>query len=230
MSLLRKILKDRRFHRMAGLVLVLAVALALLGWRMGIDAAAVNSCWQRTEEFLAAWPWLLFLGLVILPGLPVPTSALLIVAGTVWREHPIVACAISLVALALNMTWTYWFAARPARAWVEKLLESSSVRIPELPHGNHLRILLVLRFTPGLPLFLQNYSLGFLRVPFRLYLPVSMSCSGLLASGVVLSTAGVTGGNFGIILTGVPLIVLGLILIHEIRRRVIRRAAGPVGR
>lgn len=219
MTLLKKILRDRRFHRLAGAGVVLGAGAVLLAWRMGVDLAVLKGWWGQTTEFLESHPWWLFAGLVILPGLPVPTSALLLLAGTVWRDRPVVACAISLVALALNMSWTYWLAARPARSLVEKLLAAGTLRVPELPGGNQLRLLLALRLTPGVPMFFQNYLLGFLRVPFRLYLPVSMGCSGLISSGLVLSGAGVAGGNFMPAVTGVGLIVLGLVLVQMIRQK-----------
>jgi uncharacterized membrane protein YdjX (TVP38/TMEM64 family) len=215
----KKILRDRRFHRMAGLGLLLAAAALLLAWRMGVDLAMLKAGWLRAEAFLRERPWWLFAGLVILPGLPVPTSALLFLAGTVWRERPVAACAICLLAIALNMSWTYWLAARPGRGLVEKLLSMGTLRVPELPRGNHLRLLLVLRLTPGVPLFIQNYLLGFFRVPFRLYLPVSMACSGLIACGIVLSGAGVAGGNFMPAITGAGLIVVGLVVVQILRQR-----------
>jgi uncharacterized membrane protein YdjX (TVP38/TMEM64 family) len=94
------------------------------------------------------------------------------------------------------------------------------VQIPELTQENHLRTILILRLTPGLPFFVQNYALGFLRVPFRLYLPVSLACSGLIATGVVLSAAGVADGNMTVVFTGLPLIVIGWIVVQAIRRRI----------
>jgi len=222
MDVLKNILRDRRFHRLAGLGLLLGLAALLLAWRMGVDGAMLKAGWFRAEGFLRDRPWWLFGALVILPGLPVPTSALLILAGTVWRDRPLAACAICLVAIALNMSWTYWAAARPGRGLVEKLLASGTVRIPELPKGNHLRLLLVLRLTPGIPLFFQNYLLGFLRVPFRLYLPVSLACSGLIACGIVLSGAGVAGGNFMPAITGVGLIVVGLLVVQWVKAKMLR--------
>jgi len=218
MTLLKKILSDRRFHRLAGIGLVLGVGLALVAWRMGVDGAMLKSWWKQAESYLKDNPWLLFGGLVILPGLPVPMSALLFLAGTVWRDRPLVACAICLVGMALNMSWTYWLAARPGRGVVEKLLAAGSIQVPELPHGNHLRFLLLLRLTPGFPFFLQNYLLGFFRVPFRLYLPVSLGCTGLVSIGVVLSGAGVADGNITPVLTGVALIVVGLLVVQMVRQ------------
>jgi uncharacterized membrane protein YdjX (TVP38/TMEM64 family) len=219
MALLRKILRDRRFHRLAGGLLVLGLGAGLLAWKMGLDAAAVKAAWQQAEGFLIDRPWLLFAVLVVLPGLPVPTSALLILAGTVWRDRPVTACAICLVALGLNMTWTYWLASRPGRGLVEKLLTACTLRVPELPQGNDLRLILILRLTPGLPLFFQNYVLGFFRVPFPLYLGVSMGCSGLITCGIVLSGAGVAKGNLSPMITGVGLIGLGVWVLRSIRKK-----------
>ena len=219
MALLKKILRDRRFHRLAGGLLGLGVGAGLLAWKMGVDGAMLQAAWRQSEDFLMDRPWWLFAALVVLPGLPVPTSVLLFLAGTVWRDRPVAACVICLVAMALNMTWTYWVAARPGRGLVEKLLAATTLRIPVLPQGNHLRMILILRLTPGLPLFLQNYLLGFFRVPFRLYLLVSMGCSGLIASGVVLSGAGVAKGNLTPVLTGVALIVLGLVVVEWVKAK-----------
>ena len=80
-----------------------------------------------------------------------------------------------------------------------------------------------MRLTPGFPFFAQNYLLGFFRVPFRLYLPVSMACNGVISVGVVLSAAGVADGNLVPVLTGVALVVVGLVLVHWIKVRVLKR-------
>lgn len=224
MELAKRIMSDRRFHLLLGVGFVLGLCLLALAWRMGVDLKMLKAGWLRSEEFLRANPWWLFGALVILPGLPVPTSALLILAGTVWRDRPVLACAISLLAIALNMTWTYWLAARPARGLVERLLAKSTMRIPVLPKNNHLRAVLLLRLTPGVPLFVQNYLLGFFGVPFRLYLPVSMACSGLIACGVVLSGAGVAGGNFMPAITGVALIVVGMLALHWLRQKMLGKS------
>lgn len=219
MALLKKILRDRRFHRLAWVGVVLGLVALGVAWQLGVDLAMLKESWLRAEGFLRQHPWWLFAALVILPGLPVPTSALLLLAGTVWKDQPLTACAICLSAIALNMTWTYGLAARPGRGLVEKMLATGSWQIPEMPLGNHLRLILLLRLTPGLPLFVQNYLLGFLRVPFGLYLWVSMACSGLIACGVVLSGAGVAGGNFMPVITGLGLIVVGYIAVRWVKAK-----------
>ena len=223
MAMWKKIMSDRRFHRLAGSLLVLGTGAVLLAWKLGMDGALLKSGWKAMEVFLMDRPWLLFAGLVVLPGLLVPTSALLVLAGTVWRVHPVIACVACLVATAMNMTWTYWVAARPGRKLVERLLAATTIRIPELPQGNHLRMILILRLTPGLPLFLQNYLLGFFRVPFRMYLPVSMGCNGLITIGVVLSTAGVANGSLLPVISGLAIVGLGLVVVQWVKAKMLKR-------
>lgn len=199
--------------------MALGAAAVLVAWKLGVDLEMLKWWWSEAEGFLMERPWCLFAGLVFLPGLPVPTSALMLLAGTVWRDRPVMACALCVLALALNMCWTYWLAAFPGRKLVEKVLETGSIRVPELPKGNHLRLTLVLRLTPGIPMFMQNYLLGFFRVPFFLYLPVSLGCSGLVCCGVVLSGAGVASGNLMPVISGVGLIVAGVVVVQMLRKK-----------
>jgi uncharacterized membrane protein YdjX (TVP38/TMEM64 family) len=224
MAILKKILCDRRFHRLAGVMIVLGIGVVLLAWKLGLDGAILKSAWEQTETFLKLHPWWLIGGLVILPALPVPTSALLLLAGTVWRDRPLMACGICLLAMALNMSWTYWVASRPGRGLVVKMLGMMGFRVPELPQGSHLRVILLVRLTPGFPFFIQNYLLGFFRVPFRLYLPVSVGCNGMVSVGVVLSAAGVADDNLMPVLTGVGLIAVGLVVVQWVKAKMLKRS------
>jgi uncharacterized membrane protein YdjX (TVP38/TMEM64 family) len=219
MEMVRKLLTDRRFHRLALVGALLGAGGLLAAWKLGITLADLKHGWQATETYLRGHPWWLFLGLVILPGFPVPTSALLLLAGSVWGGQPVWACAISLLAMALNMTWTYWAAAVPGRGIVERWLATGAFRMPAVPKGNRLRLLLVLRLTPGIPFLVQNYLLGFMRVPFRVYLPVSLACNSMFAVGFVLSGAGIGGGNLTPLMTGVGLIVVAVIAVRMTLRK-----------
>lgn len=219
MDVLKRLMKDRRFHRLAGAGALMAAVLGLIAWKAGVDAHTLKAWWLVAEGWLTNHPGLLVLALVVLPGLPIPTSALMFFAGTVWRDQPLIACAVCMGTTALNLSWTYWVAAKPGRGLVERLLSNSSIRVPELPKGNQLRVILLLRLTPGVPLFIQNYLLGFLRVPFGLYLPVSLGCSGIIACGFVLSGAGVADGNLRPLISGVALIVLGFVVVQMLRQK-----------
>jgi uncharacterized membrane protein YdjX (TVP38/TMEM64 family) len=107
---------------------------------------------------------------------------------------------------------------------VERYLARSTIRLPELPMGEHMQIILLMRLTPGIPLFFQNYLLGFLRVPFLPYLAVSLCCTGMIAIGVLLSSAGVADGNLKPAISGVALIALGVVVVRMLRQRLKAKA------
>jgi uncharacterized membrane protein YdjX (TVP38/TMEM64 family) len=217
MGMLRKLLNDRRVRMALVGLCALALVTGAVAWKMGVDLAALKGLWMQVNAYLVKHPAALFWALVFLPGLPIPTSALLFTAGVVWRERPVMACVLCLLAMTLNLTWTYWLAAGPARRLVEKLLAATAVQIPDLPRGDHLKLILVMKLTPGIPLFFQNYLLGFLRAPFRLYLPISVLCNGVIGIGVVLSGVGLADGKLMPALTGICLIAVGVILTQLVR-------------
>lgn len=212
--------KPWRFAVAGSVVLLVA---GLLAWQAGFDLAAMAAVWEQVEGFLQARPWAMFVALAVLPGLPFPVSALLLASGVAWSDHPVWACGLSLCALAINMSWTYWVAAGPGRRLVEWFMRWTGMKIPDIPGGEHLRLILVLRLTPGIPLFFQNYALGFVRAPFRLYLPLSIVISGVYSSGIVLVGAGVSDGKFLPILTGVGLLVVAVVVTKWLRARVLKR-------
>ncbi len=228
MQMLRKLLMNGRVRIALACVLVAALATGVVAWQMGLDLETLKAGWSKLNDYLVRHPSALFWALVILPGLPVPTTALLFTAGIVWRQQPVMACLLCLLAISLNLTWTYWLAAGPARRLVEKMLAATNIRIPELPRGNHLKLVLVMRLTPGIPYFFQNYLLGFLRTPFLLYLTISVLCNGIIGTGVVLSGVGLADGKLIPALTGISLIALGAVLTQLIRGWLAKRKKGVV--
>ena len=218
MELIRKSLANRKVRLGALLLFLVTVVCGWLVWKRGVDPAVLREAWTQLNDYLTRHPGVLFLALVFLPGLPIPVSALFFTAGVVWRNEPLMAVSWSMLAITLNLAWTYWLAAGPARRLVERLLASSSIRIPDLPRGDHFRLILVLKLTPGIPFFFQNYLLGFLRAPFTLYLILSVLCNGIVGTGVILSGVGVGGGNLKWGIWGISIIALGVVFTQLIRR------------
>jgi uncharacterized membrane protein YdjX (TVP38/TMEM64 family) len=202
---------------LAGFVGGVAI-LGLLGWRLGLDLTVLKGYWAELNAYLVENPVALFVALVILPGLPIPASALLVTAGVVWRAQPVMACGLAFFAIALNVTWTYWLAAGLARNLVEKMLSKTKIAVPELPKGNHLKLILILKLTPGIPFFFANYLLGFLRAPFALFLPISLLSNGIIGSGIVLGGAGLADGNLKLAKWAILLVGVGVVLIQLVRR------------
>ena len=223
MVMFRRFLADKRVRAGLALSILVAMVVGLAAWKAGVTPAKVIGIWKSVESFLEHHPGYLFWAIVFLPGLPIPTSALLFTAGAVWRQHPVMASLLCLLAMALNLTWTYWLAAGPARRLVEKWLAATSFKIPELPRGDHLKLILILKLTPAIPFFVQNYLCGFLRAPFFLYLSISILCNGIIGTGVVLSGVGLAGGKLMPALTGISLIVAGAVFTHLVRGWLARR-------
>lgn len=222
-----RILRDRRFHRLAGMGVLLGCGAALVAWQMGVDVKMALEAWAGVRVWLAVNPWWLFAALVVLPGFPLPASALLLLTGSVWTKNPAMGCVIGLTGMGLNMSWTYWLAAGPGRSAVGKWLEASNLRLPMLPSGDHFRMTLVMRLTPGIPFFIQNYVLGFFGVPFRVYLPVSLLCNGFFTCAFVLGGAGISSGRIGPAVTGVSILVVAVIGLRWVRGRMAaRRSVG----
>lgn len=211
-------LKHRQTVRFAVVGACAAVVLALVAWRYGIGPAELRQAWTEVERWLAGHPVWLWVALVVLPGLPVPSSALLMAAGWVWRDHPVAGCAAAVAAMALCKLWSYAFAAGPGRKLALRMMADGGFRLPEVRAENQVRLVLILRLTPGMPFFVQNYALGLLHVPLRVYLPVSLLCNAPWVCGLVLTGAGLGGGQLMPLLGGVSLIAFALVLTYTLRR------------
>ena len=226
---MRQFFSNRRIQWGLACLAVAMVLACWVAWSLGLDLASLKEAWQRCDTYLISHPGALFWAIVFLPGLPIPTSALLFTAGVVWRQHPVMASLLCLLAMTLNLTWTYWLAAGPGRRMVEKLLAATSFKIPELPRGDHLKLILILKLTPAIPFFVQNYLCGFLRAPFFLYLPISILCNGIIGTGVVLSGVGLAGGKLMPALTGISLIAAGAVFTHLVRGWLAKRKVRVAG-
>jgi len=81
---------------------------------------------------------------------------------------------IAVLALAANQTAGYWLARRWLRRPIEAWLRARGKNVPQIPEGEETLWILLLRVTPGVPLFVQNYLLGLAQVRFGRYLALSL--------------------------------------------------------
>lgn len=154
--------------------------------------------------------------LAILPLVGVPVSPLWIAigirAGTAWGA------AIAVLALAANQTAGYWFARRWVRGPIEAWLRARGKSVPQIPAGEETLWILLLRVTPGVPLFVQNYLLGLAQVPFGRYLalslPVQISYAVAFVSlGQALRDSNLWRGMLAV--SGLAAIAVGLLLVRR---------------
>jgi uncharacterized membrane protein YdjX (TVP38/TMEM64 family) len=172
-----------------------------------------------------AGPWIFFGGMALLPVVGAPLMAFTMTAGTAFSSQMTLGgvIAATLAAIAVNIALTYWLARRAVRPLLEKLLKRFGYAVPRVTSDNALSIALLVRLTPGPPFFLQSYILGLAEVPFRLYMIVSWLCVLPWAVGAVVLGRGLFDGNFGVVATGLGVIIVAVAAVHLIRRKMSKR-------
>jgi uncharacterized membrane protein YdjX (TVP38/TMEM64 family) len=163
-----------------------------------------------------AW---IFLAIAILPGFAIPSSPLLILAGITWGTTP-KSCALALAAVAINIIWSHLLAAGPARKLLTRILGPRLIRFQTQSRADHIRLATLVRFTPGVPLCVQNYALGLLGVPLRTSLAIAIPTTAVHVCGLVLTGGAIFEGRLGTLLLGISLILIATIAIHFIRRKI----------
>jgi len=180
----------------------------------------ISMVWQA-KDLLIGWcrdyPFVLFAALVLLPGFGFPSSILLVVAGATWGNSKWTACALAMAATALNMSWTYLLAAGPASSLVARLLGTRWDRWRSLDQNDRIRLAILLRVTPGVPLFVQNYVLGLLAVPFLPYILIPLN--GIYVVGFVLTGGAIFKGSLGGTFFGVAVLVAAILVLRLLRAR-----------
>lgn len=152
---------------------VLLVIIAFLVWR-GLNVRALM------ESFMAAirarGPVAFFTAFAVLPALGFPVLAFGLTAGPAFGEQLGMGTVVGLmlVAITINFLLAYFLARRAFRPLLEKLMKRFGYAIPEVESGDATDLVLLLRLTPGIPFFVQNYLCGLAEVKFRKY--VWLSC------------------------------------------------------
>ena len=167
--------------------------------------------WLRDNP---AW---IFFAIAILPGLAVPSSPLLILVGIVWGATW-QACALALTAIAVNIIWSHLVAAGPAKKLLTRILGPRIARFQNLKSSDHLRLIAIVRFTPGVPLCVQNYGIGLLGAPLRLSLALAIPTTAVHVCGLVLTGGAIFDGQLGILILGISLLIVATLAIHLIRQ------------
>jgi uncharacterized membrane protein YdjX (TVP38/TMEM64 family) len=184
--------------------------------------------WVVFEGFVLANGFWLFCAIAVLPAFILPVSPLLILAGKWGGEHsPWLACLYSVIAIAVNLGWTYWFARKPGKKLVKWVLSKTKHKLPDEQPENLHQWALILRLTPGVPFIFTNYILGILKMPFRSYLLISLPILSITSCGYVLIFAGFFGGEkveqsaerWGYALAGASLVVAMTLLGRLILRK-----------
>ena len=213
--------------------------LAIAGVALAAVGAAVlyfvgwQTAWEEGKRWYAATmdaitsagPVVFFSAMGILPGLGAPNLAFALVAGPAFGPQlgmPLV-IALGLVALTFNLTITYWLARTWLRPLVTRLLARFGYPLPQLESGDLTDLIVLLRVTPGIPFFVQNYTLGLANAPFLRYLAISCGIQWVLNAGFMLFGEALSKGKGKMVLTAVLLLAAVTVATHVIRKRMAKK-------
>ncbi len=211
-------LSPLKLAALAAVLLVLAGA--GLWWLKLHDYSVWQSIEAAVDLMRDAGPLVFFSAMAVLPAVGCPLSLFTLTAGTVFAARlglPLVLACCGL-ALALNLTLTYWLAAFVLRPTLEQLIARTKYKVPELDEADHSELTLIVRLTPGPPFTVQSYLLGLARVRFFTYLWISWVVVMPLAVGCVIFGDAILHGKALVAMLGLGAIASVSLIIHFIRR------------
>ena len=183
--------------------------------------------WTAILGELQKRPVLFFTAFALLPAFGAPMSPFYIGAGVAFPLP--LAIGGSLLAMSVNIALSYLVARWLVRPIVERLARRLGYAIPQVRQEDAWIITLLLRITPGPPFFMQHYLLALGRVPFGIYMAVSVPVCGLMGMPVVAASNGVTSGSTVNLIAGVLFLVAIVVGVRFARKILQRRAGVRVG-
>lgn len=209
-------------------VLVLAAA-ALLGAAL-IGVAVLKGfpvkAWMND---LFAWlrglgPLAFFACMVLLPIFGFPMIFFSLSAGPIFAPQFGVPLVLALVgvAIAANVSLTYWLARYGIRPTLERLVRRMGYVPPSVQPEDELGLAVLVRVTPGPPFFVQSYLLGLAEVRFPIYLAVSWGVAMSYAAGLIYFGEALLQGKAKGIVIAVSILVAVSLGIKLVRRRLAR--------
>lgn len=167
-----------------------------------------------------AGPWVFFSAMALLPALGFPISVFYLAAGSAFAERMGMAGVILAAGLAMlvNLSLTYWVARYGLRPWLEQVISRTKYKIPVVAPAEQAEITLLLRITPGPPLFIQGCLLGLAEIRFRTYVWISWVVAMAYASGFIIFGEAILHGKGRLAFLGLSALVAVALIVHILRR------------
>jgi uncharacterized membrane protein YdjX (TVP38/TMEM64 family) len=183
------------------------------------------------EVIRNAGPVVFFCAMAVLPGLGVPSLTFMLTAGPVFGETLGMPWVVILCLLAstVNLVVTYALARRALRPFFETMMKRLGYKIPEVDEGDLTGLTIVMRVTPGIPFFVQNYLLGIAGVPVVKYLAISCPVTWIYGTGFVLFGDALLNGKGKMIFIAVSLLVVAAVITHTLRRHYAKKKTADGG-
>jgi uncharacterized membrane protein YdjX (TVP38/TMEM64 family) len=172
-------------------------------------------------------PWVFFTAMALMPALGAPTLGFTLVAGSAFGERLGMVGVVLAVnaAMTVNLALTYWLARWVVRDRLARLLHRLGYKLPQVDAGDITDLIVILRVTPGVPFFVQNYLLGLANAPVARYF--ILSCLFVWPNNTAFTIFGdaLLHGRGQRIFIAVLLIIALVAATHMLRRHYGRRKA-----
>lgn len=205
---------------LAAVVLAVAGILVLRGvdWRAWVAEAM--------DVIGRAGPWAFFGAMALLPAAAMPMLAFSLTAGTAFGPRMGMGWVVAagLAAVTFNLVFTYWLARWALRPWLSRLVARLGYRFPTVDGADMTDLIVLLRVTPGLPFFAQNYLLGLADAPPLRYLVISCAASWTYTTGFILFGNALLHGRGRAALLALSLLLALAAVAHVLHRHLSRRA------
>ncbi len=206
-----------------GLALAAGATLGVAWWlgkdlpvRAGIDAGL--------DAIRAAGPGWYFAAMAVLP---LPLAWFTVPAGEAFAGQLTLGGVIgaALVAVAVQLALSYAVARYALRPAIKRLVRRRGIVVPRVTPANALSVALLVRLTPGPPMFLGSCVLAVAEMPFGKYLLVSWLVALPWVLGGVVLGRGALAGDFKLLVVGAGVLVAAAIAVRLLRRKWAERAA-----
>jgi uncharacterized membrane protein YdjX (TVP38/TMEM64 family) len=211
--------------KLAAALVVLLVAAVLVA--RGVDLKGLVG--RGLDLIRGAGPTAFFLGMALLPACGVPQLTFALTAGPAYGEKlgmPLV-IGLSCAALTFNLLLTYFLARRALRPLLERLVVRLGYKLPQVESGDATDLIVILRVTPGIPFFVQNYLAGLANVPFGKYVFISCLIAWPLNFAFILFGDALLHGKGRVALVAICLLLALTAATHMVRKHYGRRPAPP---
>jgi uncharacterized membrane protein YdjX (TVP38/TMEM64 family) len=145
----------------------------------------------------ACGPIVFFTAMALFPVAGVPMLAFSLPVGRAFGAQlgmPLVVI-LGLAAVTTNLFITYWLARRALRPFILKLIERLGYKMPSFDAADLTDFIVLMRVTPGVPFFIQNYLLGLADAPFGRYMFISCLVSWSYTSAFIIFSEALLGGR-----------------------------------
>lgn len=164
---------------------------------------------------LGPLPFYLVFAVLTLAGFP--STPFFVIGGAafpLWQNM-----IFATLGMLLHFLLAHALAARWLRESIRRVLLRRGLEPPAVAPGNEWKVALMIKFAPGVPMFLKSYLMGVAGIPLKVFLVVSLPATWIYALALLTLGKSAMQGSLGWFLGGLALLVFAAALWRYIKSR-----------